>query len=38
VTWKIKAGSEGNYTLKVTSSAGAAQSQPVRIRGSSIFD
>jgi hypothetical protein len=38
VTWKIKAGGEGNYTLKVTSSAGAAQSQPVRIRGSSIFD
>jgi hypothetical protein len=38
VTWKIKAGGEGSYTLKVTSSAGAAQSQPVRIRGSSIFD
>ena len=38
VTWKIKAGGEGNYTLKVTSSAGAAQTQPVRIRGTSIFD
>jgi hypothetical protein len=38
VTWKIKAGAEGSYSLKVTSSAGAAQSQPVRIRGSSIFD
>ncbi len=38
VTWKIKAGGEGNYTLKVTSSAGAAQTQAVRIRGTSIFD
>jgi hypothetical protein len=38
VTWKIKATSEGNYNLKVTSSAGAAQTQPVRIRGTSLFD
>jgi hypothetical protein len=38
VTWKIKAGAEGTYTLKVKSSAGAAQDQPVRIRRSSLFD
>jgi hypothetical protein len=38
VTWKIKAAAEGNYTLKVTSSAGAAQSKLVRISGSGILD
>jgi hypothetical protein len=38
VTWKIKAGNVGNYPLKVQSSAGASQNQPVTIRGSSIFD
>jgi hypothetical protein len=39
VTWKIRApGREGDYTLKVQSSTGAAQTQPVRIRGSHLFD
>jgi hypothetical protein len=38
VTWKVRAGAAGNYTLKVTSSAGAAQAQPIRIRSTSIFD
>ncbi|HKI37048.1 MAG TPA: hypothetical protein VKA46_34665 [Gemmataceae bacterium] len=38
VTWKIKAGGDGPYTLKVTSSTGAAQALPVRIRSTSIFD
>ena len=38
VTWKIKAGSVGTYSLKVKSSAGAAQEAKVSIRGSSIFD
>ena len=38
VTWKIKAGSAGSYQLKVKSSAGAAQAQPITIRSTSIFD
>jgi len=38
VTWKIKAGSAGSYELKVKSSAGAAQAQPITIRSTSIFD
>jgi hypothetical protein len=38
VTWKIKAGGDGSYTLRVKSSTGAAQAQPVRIRSTSIFD
>jgi hypothetical protein len=38
VTWKIKAGGDGSYTLKAKSSSGAAQAQPVRIRSTSIFD
>ncbi len=38
VTWKIKAGSAGSYELKVKSSAGAAQVQPITIRSTSIFD
>jgi hypothetical protein len=38
ITWKVKAGGDGSYNLKVTSSAGAAQVLPVRIRSTSIFD
>jgi hypothetical protein len=38
VTWKVRAGGDGSYTLKVKSSSGAAQAQPVRIRSTSIFD
>jgi hypothetical protein len=38
VTWKVKAGGDGSYTLTVKSSTGAVQVQPVRIRSSSIFD
>jgi hypothetical protein len=38
VTWKIRAGGEGGYTLTVRSSSGAAQALPVRIRSTSIFD
>jgi hypothetical protein len=38
VTWKVKAGGEGSHSLKVTSSAGAAQALAVRIRSTSIFD
>jgi hypothetical protein len=38
VTWKVKASGDGSYTLRVKSSTGAVQVQPVRIRSSSIFD
>jgi hypothetical protein len=39
VTWKVRApGREGEYTLKVSSSTGTSQTQPVRIRGSHLFD
>jgi hypothetical protein len=38
VTWKVKAAAEGSYGLQVRSSAGAAQTQEVRIRARSIFD
>jgi hypothetical protein len=39
VTWKVKAPPrEGEYTLKVKSSTGVSQTQPVRIRGSHLFD
>jgi hypothetical protein len=37
VTWKVKALREGDYTLKVQSSTGAAQTQPVKIRIKGIF-
>jgi hypothetical protein len=38
VTWKVRAPSkEGRYTLKVQSSNGAAQTQPLRIRDRVIF-
>jgi hypothetical protein len=38
VTWKIRAGPrEGKYTLKVTSSTGVSQTQPVQIKVRGIF-
>jgi hypothetical protein len=37
VTWKVKATREGDYTLKVQSSTGASQTQPVKIRVRGIF-
>jgi hypothetical protein len=39
VSWKVKApGKEGKYSLKVQSSNGVAQSQPVTIHSSRLFD
>jgi hypothetical protein len=38
VTWKVKAGDVGQHTFTVRSSSGAAQSQKVTIKSSSIFD
>jgi hypothetical protein len=38
LSWRIKAGPEGTYTLQVKSSAGASQKLDLRIRSSSIFD
>jgi hypothetical protein len=37
VTWKIKAGNRGRYTLRVQSTAGAAQSKQVIIASRDIF-
>jgi hypothetical protein len=37
VTWKIRAGAEGMHTLRVRSSSGTEQSQPIRIKARGIF-
>jgi hypothetical protein len=37
VTWKIRAGVEGSHTLRVRSSTGNEQSQPIRIKARNIF-
>src|SRR5262249_6215913 len=38
VTWKVRApGREGNYSLRVQSSTGAAQTQAVRVQARGIF-
>jgi hypothetical protein len=38
VSWRVRAGpKEGNYTVKVQSSTGVSQSQPVRIKIKGIF-
>jgi hypothetical protein len=38
VTWRVRAGSDGRYDLRVRSSAGATQNQPVTIRTRGVFD
>jgi hypothetical protein len=38
VTWKVKAGNEGRYSLRVQTNNGLAQSLPLTIRTSRIFD
>jgi len=37
VTWKVKAGSAGDYTLKVDSSNGASQSKKITIKARTLF-
>ena len=37
VTWKVKAGAAGKYTLKVDSSNGASASKKMTIRTQSLF-
>jgi hypothetical protein len=38
VTWRIKAGGNGKYTLRVKSSKKTEQTQIVRIRTKGVFD
>ena len=39
VTWKVKVPErEGKYSLKVQSSTGVSQTQPITIRSSRLFD
>lgn len=38
VTWKVRAGTRGTYSLKVESNTGISQTQTITIRSKSIFD
>jgi hypothetical protein len=37
VSWKVKSSAAGNYIIKVTSSNGLSQTQPVRIKAQGLF-